>query len=233
MLTDFGLARAVDDASLTRTGLIAGTPQFMSPEQARGEPIDARSDLFSLGSVLYMMATGRRPFRAETTLGILRRIVETEPRPIGDVNPRDSDRGLPRSWKNCTPKIAGGSFRLGQRSRPAAGRLPGPRAAAGDRTSAACCRAAQVRRHSNTDRSPGIGSHLPSLRAIVSSPFCGGRRHRRRAGFDRMRSCCKKAAGENKRRGRENGAVTCRRRLRLKTRCGRRQRCSLRLGMMK
>jgi serine/threonine protein kinase len=86
MLTDFGLARAVDDASLTRTGLIAGTPQFMSPEQAQGEPIDSRSDLFSLGSVLYMMATGRRPFRAETTLGILRRIVETEPRPISDVN---------------------------------------------------------------------------------------------------------------------------------------------------
>ncbi len=87
MLTDFGLARAVDDASLTRTGLIAGTPQFMSPEQAAGEPIDARSDLFSLGSVLYMMATGRRPFRAETTLGILRRIAETEPRPMCDVNP--------------------------------------------------------------------------------------------------------------------------------------------------
>ena len=86
MLTDFGLARAVDDASLTRTGLIAGTPQFMSPEQAAGEPIDARSDLFSLGSVLYMMASGRRPFRAETTLGILRRIVETEPRPLCDVN---------------------------------------------------------------------------------------------------------------------------------------------------
>jgi eukaryotic-like serine/threonine-protein kinase len=86
MLTDFGLARAVDDASLTRTGLIAGTPQFMSPEQAQGEPIDARSDLFSLGSVLYMMATGRRPFRAETTLGILRRITDTQPRPIAEVN---------------------------------------------------------------------------------------------------------------------------------------------------
>jgi serine/threonine protein kinase len=87
MLTDFGLARAVDDASLTRTGLIAGTPQFMSPEQARGDAIDARSDLFSLGSVLYMMATGRRPFRAETSFGILRRISDTQPRPIGDINP--------------------------------------------------------------------------------------------------------------------------------------------------
>ncbi|MCY2963624.1 MAG: serine/threonine-protein kinase, partial [Planctomycetota bacterium] len=50
MLTDFGLARAVDDAQITRTGLIAGTPQYMSPEQIRGEALDARSDLFSLGS---------------------------------------------------------------------------------------------------------------------------------------------------------------------------------------
>jgi len=86
-ITDFGLARAVDDASLTRTGVIAGTPQFMSPEQARGEAIDARSDLFSLGSVLYAMSTGRPPFRAETSYGILRRITDTEPRPIQEVNP--------------------------------------------------------------------------------------------------------------------------------------------------
>ena len=66
VITDFGLARAVDDASVTRTGLIAGTPQYMSPEQARGEPVDARSDLFSLGSVMYTMCTGRVPFRAES-----------------------------------------------------------------------------------------------------------------------------------------------------------------------
>jgi serine/threonine protein kinase len=86
-ITDFGLARAVDDASLTRTGIIAGTPQYMSPEQARGEAIDSRSDLFSLGSVLYAMCTGRPPFRAETSYGILRRITDTEPRPIREVNP--------------------------------------------------------------------------------------------------------------------------------------------------
>ncbi len=64
-ITDFGLARAADDASLTRSGVIAGTPLYMSPEQARGEPLDGRSDLFSLGSVLYTMCVGRPPFRAD------------------------------------------------------------------------------------------------------------------------------------------------------------------------
>lgn len=87
-ITDFGLARAVDDASLTRTGVIAGTPQFMSPEQARGEVVDHRSDLFSLGSVMYAMCTGRPPFRAETTLAVLHRVLNSEPRPIRDLNPR-------------------------------------------------------------------------------------------------------------------------------------------------
>jgi len=85
-ITDFGLARAADDASLTRTGVIAGTPQFMSPEQARGESVDARSDLFSLGSVMYAMCTGHPPFRAETSLAVLRRITDTEPRPIRQIN---------------------------------------------------------------------------------------------------------------------------------------------------
>ena len=86
MLTDFGLARAVDDATLTRTGIIAGTPQYMSPEQANGDGVDHRSDLFSLGSVLYAMCTARPPFRAETTFGVLRRIRETAPRPIREIN---------------------------------------------------------------------------------------------------------------------------------------------------
>lgn len=86
MLTDFGLARAVDDATLTRTGIIAGTPLYMSPEQANGDVIDPRSDLFSLGSVLYAMCTGRPPFRADTTFGVLRRIREVAPRPIREIN---------------------------------------------------------------------------------------------------------------------------------------------------
>jgi len=88
MLTDFGLARAIDDASITRTGVIAGTPLYMSPEQARGEAIDARSDLFSLGSVLYTLATGRPPFRAESTYGILRRLNDDAPRPLREISPQ-------------------------------------------------------------------------------------------------------------------------------------------------
>ncbi|MEW4486491.1 protein kinase [Thalassoglobus sp. JC818] len=86
-ITDFGLARAVDDASMTRSGVIAGTPQYMSPEQARGEPIDERSDLFSLGSLMYAMCTGRSPFRAETSFGVVHRIVNDSPRPITEINP--------------------------------------------------------------------------------------------------------------------------------------------------
>jgi serine/threonine-protein kinase len=87
LITDFGLARTVDEASLTCSGVIAGTPQYMAPEQARGEAIDYRTDLFSLGSVLYAMATGHSPFRAETTMGVLHRICRETPRPIQESNP--------------------------------------------------------------------------------------------------------------------------------------------------
>jgi len=85
-LMDFGLARAVDDASLTRSGTLAGTPQYMSPEQARAETVDYRSDLFSLGSVLYAMCTGHAPFRAESSYSVLRLITDKEPRPIREIN---------------------------------------------------------------------------------------------------------------------------------------------------
>jgi formylglycine-generating enzyme required for sulfatase activity/predicted esterase len=86
-ITDFGLARAADDASLTRSGVIAGTPMYMSPEQATGGKIDHRADLFSLGSVLYVMCSGRPPFRASTTMGVLKRVAEDSPRPIPEIIP--------------------------------------------------------------------------------------------------------------------------------------------------
>ncbi|MHB1426963.1 MAG: serine/threonine-protein kinase [Gemmataceae bacterium] len=85
-LTDFGLARAVSDAALTQSGVLAGTPQYMAPEQARGEAVDHRSDLFSLGSTLYAMCTGHPPFRAESAVAVLRRVSDDEPRPVRELN---------------------------------------------------------------------------------------------------------------------------------------------------
>jgi hypothetical protein len=86
VLTDFGLARAMDDMSLTQTGIIAGTPHYMSPEQATGGEIGARSDLFSLGGVLYFMATAHPPFRANAALAVLHRICRDRHRPVRQLN---------------------------------------------------------------------------------------------------------------------------------------------------
>jgi hypothetical protein len=86
VLTDFGLARTINDASLTHTGFLAGTPHYMSPEQASGAAIDHRSDLFSLGAVLYFMATGHPPFRADGALAVLHRICREPHRPVWQAN---------------------------------------------------------------------------------------------------------------------------------------------------
>jgi WD40 repeat protein len=86
-VTDFGLARAADDASITQSGVVAGTPQYMSPEQAQGEKLDPRTDLFSLGSVLYAITAGHPPFRAGNTLAVLKRVVEETPRSIPEIIP--------------------------------------------------------------------------------------------------------------------------------------------------
>ena len=86
-ITDFGLARAVEDVKLTQSGFVAGTPLYMAPEQARGEPLDARTDLFSLGSVLYACCTGRAPFAGSTPFLVLRQVTEGSPTPIHSINP--------------------------------------------------------------------------------------------------------------------------------------------------
>lgn len=86
-LTDFGLARAEEDAKLTQTGFVAGTPLYMAPEQAKGDPIDHRADLFSLGSVLYAMCTGKPPFDGSTPFVILKNVTEVTPPAIQTLNP--------------------------------------------------------------------------------------------------------------------------------------------------
>jgi hypothetical protein len=86
-ITDFGLARMVDDVRLTQNGVVAGTPEYMAPEQAKGGPIDHRADLFSLGGVLYALCTGRPPFRGESALAVLMGVANETPTPVRELNP--------------------------------------------------------------------------------------------------------------------------------------------------
>jgi tetratricopeptide (TPR) repeat protein len=87
-ILDFGIARLEgDEASLTRTGALWGTPAYMSPEQARGEPVDRRTDVWSLGVLLYEMTAGRRPFGGETVPAVLSAILVAEPEPLDRVCP--------------------------------------------------------------------------------------------------------------------------------------------------
>lgn len=87
LLTDFGLVRALDDATLTRSGMLAGTPDYMSPEQASGRQIDGRSDLFSLGCMLYAMLSGHPPFQAADPMAVLNRICHSRHRSLTADHP--------------------------------------------------------------------------------------------------------------------------------------------------
>jgi serine/threonine protein kinase/predicted Zn-dependent protease len=87
-ITDFGLAKYKDSSLVTKEGAVMGTPAYMSPEQARGEEVDHRSDIFSLGIVLYEMLSGQIPFQGDSDLAILYSIVHQKPRPIRKTAPR-------------------------------------------------------------------------------------------------------------------------------------------------
>jgi serine/threonine protein kinase/TolB-like protein len=87
-ILDFGLARTVaGETNLTQPGTLVGTPAYMAPEQAEGQNVDSRSDLFSLGSIIYGLCAGRAPFEAANTMGLLRAICDKTPRPIAELNP--------------------------------------------------------------------------------------------------------------------------------------------------
>jgi serine/threonine protein kinase len=87
-ILDFGLARQADDETrITQFGMVLGTPSYMSPEQVRGEAIDARSDLFSLGCLLYRLTTGRRPFRGKDSMAVLMALMNESPPPVTELNP--------------------------------------------------------------------------------------------------------------------------------------------------
>ena len=86
LITDFGLARAADDVMMTQSGCLAGTPSYMSPEQVRGIELDHRSDLFSLGGLLYFISTGREPFQAESAFGVINKVIRDAPKSPRTVN---------------------------------------------------------------------------------------------------------------------------------------------------
>ena len=89
-VVDFGIAKAVQESAgdaLTRTGLVIGTPEFMSPEQLLGDPIDARSDLYALGCILHLMLTATPAFEATTREQMIKRRLSEDARPVHDLSP--------------------------------------------------------------------------------------------------------------------------------------------------
>jgi serine/threonine protein kinase/tetratricopeptide (TPR) repeat protein len=106
-LVDFGLAKLADTTKVTKTGSTVGTIAYMSPEQARGEDVDQRSDVFSLGSVLYELLTGRPPFEGNHELAVLYQIMHADPKPLVSYRndlPEDLQRIVGRALEKDVEK---------------------------------------------------------------------------------------------------------------------------------
>ena len=92
-LLDFGLAKlsagADSETASTIEGTVMGTPAYMSPEQSQGKPVDARSDIFSFGAVLYEIISGNRPFEATSTAQVLSAVLRDEPKPLQTLSQHD------------------------------------------------------------------------------------------------------------------------------------------------
>ncbi len=88
---DFGIARSIQDSGLTQTGQMIGTPDYISSEQAAGQPADHRADIYALGVMLYEMTTGQLPFKGDTALSVITKHREDEARDPRDINPEISE----------------------------------------------------------------------------------------------------------------------------------------------
>lgn len=109
-LTDFGIARILTDATISRTGTVVGTPNYMSPEQVRGEELSFSSDLFSLGVVLYELLTRHKPFDGETITAIMYNVVNLTPPPVRFYRPdlpESVEQVLNHSLAKSTPERYG------------------------------------------------------------------------------------------------------------------------------
>ncbi len=153
-ILDFGIARPAapdgrGEGHLTQTGAVLGTPAFMSPEQARGEPVDARTDLFSLGAVLYRLCTGRPPFDGPTVTAVLTALAVGRQPPAREVNPRVPDAlsglidrllakepaGRPASAQEVADELRAIERGATRTTKPLPARRPAPdRTADGERT---------------------------------------------------------------------------------------------------
>ena len=123
-VTDFGIAHMESAGSehRTRVGDILGTPQYMSPEQAQGERLDGRSDLFSTGILLYQMLTGQRPFIGDSLVALAVKIAKEEPTPIEKLRP-DLPAALRRVVERCLAKAPDRRFQTGEELADALGRV--------------------------------------------------------------------------------------------------------------
>lgn len=114
-VTDFGIAHIESAGSeqRTRAGDILGTPQYMSPEQAKGERLDGRSDLFSAGIVLYQMLTGQRPFKGDSLVSLAMQITNADPKPIEQLRP-EVPAAVRRIVARCLAKSPDRRYRSGK-----------------------------------------------------------------------------------------------------------------------